>query len=198
MINTNEPRPTPTGVGGFFGGGDTGIIPDNPGGGEGGEVGGGSGGGDITVTATPDPKKEKKCADLANRIQQLRDELARRTDELVEDKLKLPATGKFSIKGHQQQFRNKQSELREKIDEFNTRGCGGALPYDARDFATNPVPAPGKRNLPVHRIITPAPRPIPIPPAVVPAIRPSVPGFVPLPVIIIKCFVMKLCGGGEA
>lgn len=35
VINTSEPRLTPTGVGGFFGGGDTGINIDDPGAGEG-------------------------------------------------------------------------------------------------------------------------------------------------------------------
>jgi RHS repeat-associated protein len=190
VINTSAPRFNPAGVAGFFGGGDTGISTDNPSGGEVGEVGGGE-------TENLDDEKDKKCADLANRIQELRDELARRTSELVEDKLKLPATGPFSIKTHQQQFQEKQRALRRNLTEFDRNGCGGGLPSDARDFSTNPVPAPGKRNLPVHRVITPAPRPVAVPvPA--PAIRPSTPGVVPLPVIIIKCFVMKLCGYTDA
>ena len=153
-------------------------------------------GGTATKPAAEDDsedEKEKRCNELSDRIQTLRDDLAKRTSDLVEDKLLLPASGPGSLAGHKQQFRHKQRALRKAIDDFNTLGCGGALPFDAWDYATNPVPAKGKRDLP-HRLITPAPRVVPFTPVPVP-VRPSTaPIVVPLPIIIIRCLVAKDCG----
>jgi RHS repeat-associated protein len=159
------------------------------------------GGGGPGPTPTPTvpqqtPQQQKLCNDLGNRIQQLRDELAKRADDLVKDKNNLPATGRNSVAGHQQQFQNKQTELRNKLNDFQTNGCGGGTPADAWKFATMPTPSPAKKPNPIPIIITPGPKPIPVTPIPVPPIRPAVPFFVPLPWIIIKCVVFRDCGQG--
>ena len=159
---------------------------------------GGGGPGPTPQPNTPQqtPQQQQKCNDLSNRIKELRDELSKRTDELIEDKHNLPQTGRNSIDGHQQQFRNKQSELRDKLNQFQSNGCGGGTPADAWKFATMPAPKPApKKPNPIPIIITPGPKQIPVTPVVVPPVRPSVPFFVPLPVIIIRCIVFRDCPG---
>jgi RHS repeat-associated protein len=82
------------------------------------------------------------CSKLADKITQVRDELAKRADELRRDPLGLPLTGPMSIAGHQQQFVNKQTQLRNLLNDFNSQGCGGGTPADAWSFATMPTPSP--------------------------------------------------------
>jgi len=84
------------------------------------------------------------CEKLAEKIEQVRDELAKRADELTENQYNLPPTGPMSIGGHQQQFRNKQTQLRNLLNDFNSNNCGGGspIPIDAWQYATRPTPAP--------------------------------------------------------
>jgi hypothetical protein len=85
------------------------------------------------------------CKQLAEKITKVRNELAKRSFDLRMNVLNLPPTGPFSIAGHQQQFENKQTQLRNLLDDFNTQGCGGGsggAPADAWELATMPTPAP--------------------------------------------------------
>jgi RHS repeat-associated protein len=82
------------------------------------------------------------CEKLANKITKLRNELAKRAGDLRRNALNLPATGPMSIAGHQQQYLNKQKQLRDLLNEFNSKGCGGGAPPDSWGFATTPVPEP--------------------------------------------------------
>ncbi len=95
------------------------------------------------ITGT-DPFGLMDCDELAQEINRIRNELAKRQDELERDPNNLPPTGPNSIEGHQHQFRCKQSYLRGLLDDYNSQGCGGGggpgLPADAWDFATKPTP----------------------------------------------------------
>jgi uncharacterized protein RhaS with RHS repeats len=84
------------------------------------------------------------CDKLAAKITKVRNELAKREFDLNANVLNLPPTGPMSIAGHQQQFQNKQTQLRNLLNDFNGQGCGpgGGLPADAWTFATMPTPAP--------------------------------------------------------
>jgi hypothetical protein len=84
------------------------------------------------------------CDKLAAKITKVRNELAKRELDLNANVLNLPPTGPMSIAGHQQQFQNKQTQLRNLLNDFNGQGCGpgGGLPADAWTFATMPTPAP--------------------------------------------------------
>ena len=63
-----------------------------------------------------------------------------RYSDLVLDPRKLLAAGPMSIAGHQQQFRNKQAQLRKLLQEAASRECNG-YSSDAWTWAT--IPAPG-------------------------------------------------------
>jgi hypothetical protein len=82
------------------------------------------------------------CPDLAAKIEKVRNELAKRADDLRRDQLGLPLIGPTSVAGHQQQFENKQEQLRKLLNDYNSEGCGGGLPADAWTFATMPTPSP--------------------------------------------------------
>jgi len=92
---------------------------------------------------------EDDCEDLAKKITKRRNELAKRESDLRVDKNKLRAIGKNSIAGHIQQFKDKQKNLRDLLDQYDSQGCGGGgggsgnIPSDARSFSTMPVPIPG-------------------------------------------------------
>ncbi|HXT99775.1 MAG TPA: RHS repeat-associated core domain-containing protein, partial [Polyangia bacterium] len=88
----------------------------------------------------------RDCEDLLNKIQDRRNLLAKRAQELREDKKNLPLKGKMSIEGHQHQFEGWQTNLRDLLDEWNTRGCGGGLPADAWEYATMPAPSPAPKT----------------------------------------------------
>jgi len=85
------------------------------------------------------------CDKLAAKMTNVRKELAKRQADLNANVLNLPPTGPMSIAGHQQQFLNKQTQLRNLLNDFNSQGCGGGsggLPADAWTFATMPTLAP--------------------------------------------------------
>jgi hypothetical protein len=87
----------------------------------------------------PDPG----CNDLLAQIVARIAELAIRAQELIVNRLNLPPTGPMSIDGHQQQFRNKQVNLRRMLEQWDTNNCGpGYLPGDAWKWATRPAPSP--------------------------------------------------------
>ncbi len=97
----------------------------------------------------PDP-----CQDLANQIEDARQELNRRYSQLRNDSGNLPQTGDNSVQGHQHQFRNVQNRLRNLLDEFNTR-CGDrpnkpTLPSDIYKWASADAasPDPNLKNNP--------------------------------------------------
>lgn len=56
--------------------------------------------------------------------------------------LDLPADGPMSVGGHQQQFRDKQENLRRLLNEANAKGCTN-YQSDAWEWATKPTPSPG-------------------------------------------------------
>jgi hypothetical protein len=72
------------------------------------------------------------------------DGLKRRYYQIIEDKLNLPPTGPKSVAGHQQQFEDRQIELRDLLTQAATLGCTGYNP-DAWDWATCPVPSPAPK-----------------------------------------------------
>ena len=90
----------------------------------------------------------EKCENLAAQIENVRNELAKRESDLIQDKLNLPLTGPMSIAGHQQQFRDKQTQLRNLLDDYNSNGCGPGypIPSDAWVYATMPTPSPGENS----------------------------------------------------
>lgn len=92
---------------------------------------------------------QDRCKQLSDKINQLRNELAKRYGDLQANELGLPLTGPMSIGGHQQQFENKQTQLRKLLNDFNSQGCNGGLPPDAWEYATKDAPSPSNSN-PVH------------------------------------------------
>lgn len=103
-----------------------------------------------------------KCGKLASQIEQVRDELAQRSDELKQDKLNLPPTGPMSVAGHQQQFQDKQTQLRNLLNDYDSNGCGPGdpIPTDAWKYATMPTPTKTQHpidQMPSAPIIPPLP-----------------------------------------
>jgi hypothetical protein len=82
------------------------------------------------------------CDELANTIDLLTDVLAERAQQLVENKLDLPPTGRGSIEGHKEQFRTVQDTLRTALNEFSSKGCGPPRNPNAWPRATQPAPHP--------------------------------------------------------
>jgi RHS repeat-associated protein len=82
------------------------------------------------------------CEELYAKIRSRVDELKRRYSELISNTRKLPTVGPFSIEGHRQQFRNKQTNLRSLLDEARTKGCT-AYGADASTWSTIEAPYPG-------------------------------------------------------
>jgi len=118
------------------------YIPDGPMGGQDPSIGGGVG--EPIPGNSPTPKAGN-CNTLAALITRVRDELAKRGSDLIQNLLNLPPTGPMSIAGHVQQFENKQAQLRKALNEFNTNGCNGPgpknpIPADAWEWATKAAP----------------------------------------------------------
>lgn len=90
---------------------------------------------------------QDRCKQLSDKINQLRNELAKRYGDLQANELGLPLTGPMSIGGHQQQFENKQTQLRKLLNDFNSQGCNGGLPADAWGYATKDTPSPSNSNV---------------------------------------------------
>ncbi len=85
----------------------------------------------------------RSCSDIANDINDVRNELARRFQQYGENAQPLPLFGPFSRAGHVQQITGKQTNLRNLLNEFTINGCGGGagIPGDAWQFATRQAPA---------------------------------------------------------
>jgi RHS repeat-associated protein len=90
--------------------------------------------------------KEDDCKKLEQKIDKVRNELAKRSDDLRRDPLSLPPSGPMSVAGHQQQFQNKQAQLRSLLNDYNKQGCGGGLPADVWTLATMPTPSASTSN----------------------------------------------------
>jgi RHS repeat-associated protein len=85
------------------------------------------------------------CQQIYEEIDRLVNQLQRRYRQLREDKGDLPMTGLGSIEGHRGKYRDRQSELRDKLNEANSRGCLGYR-QDAWAWATGKPPyPPGKQ-----------------------------------------------------
>jgi RHS repeat-associated protein len=81
------------------------------------------------------------CERIYTEIDRLVNQLARRERQLLENRGSLPMTGPNSVEGHREKFRNRQSELRDRLNEANTKGCKDYR-RDAWDWATKPAPSP--------------------------------------------------------
>lgn len=101
------------------------------------------------LTVTPAIEKGEKpkdnCQQLYAKINQAVDEIKRRHYELINDRLNLPMTGKFSVEGHREQYKNWQRRLRNFLDEANSKGCVAYRP-DAWEWATQEAPYPRKKG----------------------------------------------------
>ena len=93
------------------------------------------------------------CNDLANKIKDVRDELKQRYDEMREDANGLyeaspnPIPGKEYLgtwPGHQQQFEQKQTNLRKMLNASDVAGCasppGDNWSWASKDAPTQPAP----------------------------------------------------------
>ncbi|SFW69645.1 RHS repeat-associated core domain-containing protein [Luteibacter sp. UNCMF366Tsu5.1] len=94
---------------------------------------------------------EDRCDQLREKITRLRNELAKRYGDLQADTLGLPLTGPMSIGGHEQQFANKQTQLRRLLSEFEALGCKGGIPSDSWDWATKDAPSPSRGRGPAPK-----------------------------------------------
>jgi hypothetical protein len=72
--------------------------------------------------------------------------MAKRYSDLRLDELGLPPTSPMSIGGHQQQFQNKQTQLRKLLNDYDSQGCSGGLLGDAWELATKPTPSPAQNG----------------------------------------------------
>ncbi len=108
-----------------------------------------------TVPGLP-PRFQRGCDDLLAEIIARVIELKERAQALIDNPFNLPPTGPMSVAGHQQQFANKQVNLRQLLNDWNTNNCGGPggprLPADAWSWATRSVPSPAPSRAP--RVVT--------------------------------------------
>jgi RHS repeat-associated protein len=81
------------------------------------------------------------CERLYAEIDRLVNQLARRERQLLENRGGLPVTGPNSVEGHREKFRNRQSELRDRLNEANTKECKDYR-RDAWEWATKRAPSP--------------------------------------------------------
>jgi RHS repeat-associated protein len=88
------------------------------------------------------------CKELLANIENLRNELAKRESDLYQDQYDLPLLGRsMTIESHQREFRIKQANLREALDEYNSQGCDDDdLPPGTWNYATMPTPYPTGKN----------------------------------------------------
>ena len=93
---------------------------------------------DVTRPDSCDDECEKLYARIATRV----NELKQRHSELIRNPRNLPPIGPMSVGGHQQQFRDKQENLRRLLKEANAKGCTNYQP-DAWEWATKSTPSPG-------------------------------------------------------
>lgn len=89
---------------------------------------------------------DQRCKYLRDKINGNNDELLKRGDDLREDKLGLPyravgdvAKPSLSIWGHEQLYKQHQSQLREALQEYIARQCG-PVRADTWTRATQNVP----------------------------------------------------------
>jgi RHS repeat-associated protein len=85
--------------------------------------------------------EEDECPPLYAQIDQVVQQLQRRNAQLIEDRLNLPLTGPNSIRGHQHQFRGRQTNLRNLLNQANSKGCT-KYRSDAWYWATKYTPGP--------------------------------------------------------
>jgi RHS repeat-associated protein len=93
--------------------------------------------------------QRRTCSEILSEIWFYRNVLDRRADELLTNARRLPAYGRFSVAGHQQQFRDAQRHLQNLMNEWWGNGCGGPsgripVPQVFR-YAYMPAPAPVTR-----------------------------------------------------
>ncbi len=105
--------------------------------------------GALPCCGPPDP-----CQTLLQEIQEFLNELKRRAAQLRANEGNLPLTRPAtphpryqyrSIAGERQQFRDTQRGLRNRLTEYNDRGCGPPPPSDAWRFATMETPQAAPR-----------------------------------------------------
>jgi RHS repeat-associated protein len=96
----------------------------------------------ISAPANSASNRDCDCQPLYDKINKVVNELQSRETKLKWPTLSLPPTGKMSVAGHVQQFKNKQDQLRSLLNEANSKGC---LAYrsDAWTYATMDSPEPG-------------------------------------------------------
>lgn len=94
-------------------------------------------------TCPPDP-----CEELRKQIIAFMNELKKRASDLILDEGNLPMTkpdtphpryGTRSIEGELHQYNGKQQGLRNRLNDFSTKGCGPPPP-NAWAWATEPAP----------------------------------------------------------
>ncbi|QEX22839.1 hypothetical protein FRZ61_27720 [Hypericibacter adhaerens] len=89
----------------------------------------------------PENSCPDECQKRYEAINKLVNELKRRYYEILADKRELPASGPNSVQGHKQQFENKQTQLRNMLNDADSAGCSLYNP-DAWNWATRPAPSP--------------------------------------------------------
>lgn len=110
--------------------------------------------GALPCCGPPDP-----CQSLLQQIQEFLDELKRRAAQLRANEGNLPATRPAtphpryqyrSIAGERQQFQDTQRGLRNRLNDYNGRGCGPPPPADAWRYATMETPQAAPRPEPTQ------------------------------------------------
>ena len=118
---------------------------------------------DEPAGVAPDPEHEDRCKDLLGLIKEAAAELLKRAADLQKDPLGLQwdnwttpkitpdGTNLGSVKGHQQQYENWRTRLRNLIKKWNDDDCnstGRRVPQDVRDLQFEPIPEPIPRPRP--------------------------------------------------
>lgn len=109
------------------------------------------------VQLQPAPKAPFDCQSLLEKIKEFINTIKGRFYDLVNDEKGLqwdhwsvgdahPEYG--SVEGHQQQYRNWQQGLRNRLNEWNTNNCGDGLPVDAWEWSSKLAPNPAPRTRP--------------------------------------------------
>lgn len=115
--------------------------------------------GALPCCGPPDP-----CQTLLQEILEFLSNLKKRASELRANTGNLPQSrpstphpryGFRSIEGEQHQFRGRQEGLRNRLNEYNSRGCGPPPPSDAWRYATMDAPQAAPRPVPAEPIVDP-------------------------------------------